>query len=64
MKITLEIDDDVLLAVKKLAKQEGITAGKVLSRLVRRGLAMSLVGRKDDARIRKGVPALPSRGEI
>ncbi len=38
MRTTLDIDDDVLLAAKELARREGETAGRVLSRLARAGL--------------------------
>jgi hypothetical protein len=38
MRTTLDIDDDVLLAVKELAKRQRCTAGEVLSVLARQGL--------------------------
>ena len=38
MRTTLEIDDDVLLAAKERARQEGRTAGEVISDLARRSL--------------------------
>jgi hypothetical protein len=38
MRTTLDIDDDVLLAAKEVARRERSTAGKVLSELARRGL--------------------------
>jgi hypothetical protein len=38
MRTTLDIDDDVLLAAKEVARRERRTAGKVLSELARRGL--------------------------
>ncbi len=38
MRTTLDIDDDVLLAAKELARREGETAGRVLSRMARAGL--------------------------
>jgi hypothetical protein len=39
MRTTLDIDDDVLLAAKELARRERKTAGRVLSELARCGLA-------------------------
>ena len=39
MRTTLQIDDDVLLAAKSLARAEKTTLGSVISRLARRGLA-------------------------
>jgi hypothetical protein len=35
MRTTLDIDDDVLLAAKELARTQGVTAGRVISDLVR-----------------------------
>lgn len=39
MRTTLEIDDDVLQAARRLAAAEGKNIGKALSDLARRGLA-------------------------
>lgn len=41
MRATLEIDDDVLEAAKRIADAERTSAGKVLSDLARRGLSDS-----------------------
>ncbi len=41
MRTTIDIEDDVLLAVKAIAKREKKTAGKVLSDLARRSLSAS-----------------------
>jgi len=38
MRTTLEIDDDVLEAIRSLARQSNRTAGAVLSELARRAL--------------------------
>jgi len=38
MRTTLDIEDDVLLAAKELAKRRGTTAGRVLSDLARQAL--------------------------
>lgn len=38
MRTTLDIDDDVLLAAKDLARRQRRTAGEVLSELARLGL--------------------------
>ena len=56
MRTTLDVDDDVLLAVKELAIFRGSTAGKVLSDLARKALEPSA-----KSRIRNGVPLLPAR---
>jgi len=56
MRTTLDVDDDVLQAVKELADYHRTTAGKMLSNLVRRALEP-----KSAAAVRNGVPVLPSR---
>ena len=55
MRTTLEIDDDVLQAARAIAAAEGITTGKALSTLARKGLAPNL----SNVRLRNGVPLLP-----
>ena len=54
MRTTLDIDEDVLQAVKEIAEMKRITAGKALSELARAGLAP-----KRSAKSRNGVPLLP-----
>ena len=39
MRMTLDIDDDVLTAARNIAAAEGVNIGKALSDLARRGLA-------------------------
>ncbi len=63
MRTTLDIEEDVLLAVKELARHEKTTAGKVISRLVRKGLSGD-TSRSRKITYRNGVPILPSRGRI
>lgn len=63
MRTTIDIEEDVLLAAKELARHEKTTAGKVISRLARKGLA----GDAPKARkieYRNGVPLLPRRNVI
>jgi hypothetical protein len=57
MRTTLDVDDDVLQAVKELAVSRGITAGQALSALARKGLESST----RPGRVRNGVPLLPRR---
>jgi len=38
MRTTLSIDDDVLYAVKSLARRQGLSVGEVLSELARQAL--------------------------
>jgi hypothetical protein len=56
MRTTLDVDDDVLQAVKEIAANRGTTAGKVLSDLARKGLTPARSGR-----VRNGVPLMPRR---
>lgn len=56
MRTTLDLDEDVLAAVKELASARKSTAGKVLSELARRALTPS-----GSVRFRNGVPVLPRR---
>ena len=57
MRTTLDLDEDVLQAAKELAELRGVTAGRVVSDLVRKALAPSTPAPK----IRNGVPLLPRR---
>lgn len=59
MRTTLNLDDDVLLAVKELAELRGLTAGEILSELARTALATRHV----DAEVRNGVPVLEPTAE-
>lgn len=38
MRTTLDIEDDVLAAAKELARRQGVSAGQVVSRLLRSAL--------------------------
>jgi hypothetical protein len=53
----LDIDDDVLLAVKEIALSQRIPVGKVLSSFARTGLERA----KSRVEVRNGVPVWPSR---
>jgi len=57
MRTTLDLDEDVLQAAKELAEVRGLTAGKVVSDLVRKALTPTTPVPK----IRNGVPLLPRR---
>jgi hypothetical protein len=39
MRTTLDIEDDVLAAAKELARRQGVSAGQVVSRLLRSALS-------------------------
>ena len=57
MRTTLDIDEDILQAVKELGEFRGQTAGKVLSELARKALTPTAPVPK----VRNGVPLLPHR---
>jgi hypothetical protein len=60
MRTTLDVDDEVLAAVRSLASQRGQTMGRVISDLARSALAPQSAGR-----VRNGVPLFrprPGRG--
>ena len=57
MRTTLDLDADILQAVKDIASAKGTTAGRVVSDLVRKALEAS-----GAAQIRNGVPLMPRRG--
>jgi antitoxin component of RelBE/YafQ-DinJ toxin-antitoxin module len=50
MRITLQLDDDLLQVARQLAAQRGVTMGQVISELVRKALAP-----KAAPRVRNGV---------
>ena len=54
MRTTLDIEEDVLFAAKEIARQRGLSTGKVLSDLARQALS-----RHDAATTRNGVPLFP-----
>ena len=54
MRTTLNLDPDVLLAVKELAELRGSTAGQVLSELARSALKVE----QERSAVRNGVPLL------
>jgi hypothetical protein len=68
MRTTLDIDDDVLQVAKDLARRQQITAGQVISRLLRERLN-GLMPNVSDAAAEPTVNAagfrpLPSRGVL
>jgi hypothetical protein len=62
MRTTLNVDDDVLLAVKERARREKRTAGEVLSDLARQALTGQHRQRDRAATARHGFQPLPRRG--
>ena len=55
MRTTVDIDDDVLLAVKSLSRQRHVSAGRLLSEIARQSLTVA--GTKHSKR--NGVPIFP-----
>jgi hypothetical protein len=56
MRTTLDIDEDVLMAAKEIAKQQGVSMGKALSKLAREALT-----RRANTTTRNGVPLFPQQ---
>ena len=54
MRTMLDLDDDVLLLVKEIARRRGVSVGKALSDLVRQALL-----RQESETTRNGVPLFP-----
>jgi hypothetical protein len=61
MRTTLDVDDDVLRAVREIARRKSMTMGQVLSELARQALT-----RQIERETRSGIPLFPKRpdGEI
>lgn len=57
MRTTLDLDEDVLQAVKEMASVHRVTAGKMLSNLARKALTPT----GPVPKVRNGVPLLPPR---
>jgi hypothetical protein len=67
MRTTLEIEDDVLLAAKELARRRGTTAGRVISDLVRQALTQPAVTTTNSVKepvAVYGFRPFPSRGAV
>ncbi len=67
MRTTLEIEDDVLVAAKELARRGGTTAGRVISDLVRQALTQPAATAGNSARepaALYGFRPFPSRGGV
>jgi len=61
MRTTLDIDDDILAAVKELATARNSTAGQVISDLARTALTS---GARDAPTVRNGFELLPARNAV
>lgn len=56
MRTTLDIDEDVLIAVKEIASMRGVSAGRIVSELTRTALT-----KRAPHDYRNGVPLFPLR---
>ena len=65
MRTTLDIEQDVLFAVKDLARRQNKTAGEVISDLARRSLTRPPAGTEArEAKAFYGFRPLPRRGGV
>lgn len=65
MRTTIDLDEDVLLAVRERARREGRTAGAVLSELARQVLTLGVLSSDvDAAESCCGFQPLPHRGGV
>jgi hypothetical protein len=58
MRTTLDLEEDVLLAAKEIARQRGVTVGKVMSDLARQALM-----REASGAAKNGLPIFPIQPE-
>lgn len=58
MRTTLDVEDDILLAAKEIAKQRGVGVGKALSDLARQALV-----RRAEGGTRNGLPLFPIQAD-
>jgi hypothetical protein len=63
MRTTLDIDEDVLLAVKELSKRKKKSAGEVMSELARFALTNSTI-QTSDTITEYGFPAIPKKSDV
>lgn len=67
MRTTIDIEDDVLAAAKEMARRQHVSAGQVISRLLRQALsgASSMVQRPDGGqRSVAGFQPFPAQGVL
>ena len=64
MRTTLDIDDDVLVAVKDLARRESKSVGRAISELVRKTLADSFGSSAPKPKSPHGFRPFPRRGGV
>ncbi len=62
MRTTLDIDDDVLAAAKEISRRQGVSAGRVISKLMRDALAGDAKAFADATMTVAGFRPFPARG--
>jgi len=63
MRTTIDIEDDVLAAAKELARLQHVSAGQIVSKLLRKALAGGAQNRLEPRQI-GGFRPFPARGSI
>lgn len=64
MRTTLDIDADVLDAAKDIARRNRVSAGRVISDLVRRGLTAGPASGASEPKPVHGFRPFPARGKL
>ena len=60
MRTTVDIDMDIMMACKSMAKEKGMSLGKALSDMARKGFGMAGSAKRNAL----GIPMLPSRSGV
>ena len=63
MRTTLDIEDDVLAAAKELARRQGLSAGQVVSRLLRAALTGAASTQRSGAAVVAGFRPFATRNQ-
>lgn len=64
MRTTIDIEDDILAAAKELARMQNVSAGQIVSKLLRNALAGEAVQGRVEARQIGGFRPFPARGSV
>ncbi len=64
MRTTLDLDDEILLAAKELARQQQVAVGKIISRLVREALTGRATSSSTDTPGVGGFRPFPANGRL
>ena len=64
MRTTIDIEDDVLAAAKEMARLQHVSAGQVVSRLLREAMSGKAGASASGARTVAGFQPFPARGVL